>query len=135
MNSLFVLTHTKKAAAGGAGTSMPHRRRASMSTTQHKRRAKMRMVDRQPDLHPQTPLLVAGGIPVHCTHKQRDPLCSREVWCRETPAWAVRRPWPRKLYGCVPTTIIASHPDACLMSSWYRHIASAPVLRAQGRLR
>ena len=97
-----------------------------MPTTQHERRAKMRLVDRQPNLYPQPPLLPAGGIPVQCTAAAKTaahtnnglaPLCSREVWCQETPAWVVRRPWPRKLYGCVPTTIIASHPDVVVASA------------------
>ena len=109
-------TH-QKAAVRGAGTSMPHRRRASIPITQHERRAKMRLVERQPNLYPQTPLLTAGGIPVQRTHKQRPALCSREVWCQQTPAWVVSRPWSRNMYVCVSTTIIASHLDVVVASA------------------
>ena len=90
-----------------------------MPITQHERRAKMRLVDRQSNLYPQTPLLTAGGIPVQRTHKQQPPLCSREVWCQETPAWVVRRPWSKNLSGCVFTTIIAS-PPGCVVASEHR---------------
>jgi hypothetical protein len=34
----------------------------------------MCLADRQLNLHPQTSLLAAGGIPVQRTHKQRVPL-------------------------------------------------------------
>ena len=127
-------TH-QKAAVGGAGTSMPHRRRASMPTTQHERRAKMRLVDRQPNLYPQTPLLAAGGTPVQLTQTTGSAVFSRGLVSRDTGMGRTSTLcWPRKLYGyaCPQLSLRATLQP---MSSWHRHTASAPVLSAQGRLR
>ena len=55
-----------------------------MPTTQHERRAKMRLVDRQPNLYPQTPLLAAGGTPVQLTQTTGSAVFSRGLVSRDT---------------------------------------------------